>query len=224
MRSPLAIDREAVHQKALLGLDHTPSHDHGVDALAQRIALHIESLVPQGRAECLEIGCGDMALAEGIRERLPRTTWRCLDVQPAPRAPSSDSRWNNYCWFDGRTIPHATGEFDVAVLCDLLHHAPENAARLLAEASRVAEHVLIKDHFEHGRPARTMLRIKDLVGKAGKGIRIRGHSLTREAFVRLVGEQGLVLTALDCGLSRHERTPVVSKMQKPDFIAVLSRV
>ncbi len=163
--------------------------------LAQRIALHIESLVPQGRARCLDIGCGDMTLAEAIQARKSHTDWRCIDVHDVPQAPElrDDARWSKYLQFDGRTIPYGDAEFDVALLCDVLHHAPEDGARLLAEAGRVARHVLVKDHF------------------------------TREAFVRLATEQRLVITALDSGLELSERLPVVAPLLRPDwqFIAVL---
>lgn len=191
MRSQIAIDRNTLPQKLLAGLHRRPSHEPGIDLLAQRIAMHIESLVPQGRAHCLDVACGDMTLAEEIHERVPRTIWRCIDT------------------WEGQTIPHADHEFDVALVCDLLHDEPENAARLLAEASRVARHVLVKDHFEQG--SRAMQRVKALVGQT---------YLTRETFVRLVGEQRLVMTGLDCGLSRQEHLPT---MRKPEFIAVLSR-
>ena len=163
--------------------------------LAQRIALHIESLVPRGRARCLDIGCGDMSLVEAIQARKSHTEWRCIDVHAAPQAPElrDDARWRKYLQFDGRTIPYSDGEFDVALLCDVLHHAPEDGARLLAEAGRVARHVLVKDHF------------------------------TREAFVRLATEQRLFITALDSGVDLHDPLPVPGALLRPDwqFIAVL---
>jgi hypothetical protein len=200
MRSQVAMDRRrAVPHEALVSPHPIPSHEDRVNLLAQRLAMHIESLVPQGRAQCLDVACGDITLAAEIHERAPRTVWRCIDS-----------------WLDGQTIPHADQEFDVALVCDLLH-APENAARLLAEASRVARHVLVKDHFEQGPYSRAMLRLKGLVGA-------RERHLTREGFVRLVGEQGLVMTGFDCGMSRHEQLPVLRTVRKPEFIAVLSRV
>jgi SAM-dependent methyltransferase len=114
--------------------------------LAQRIALHIESLVPRGRARCLDVGCGDMTLVEAMQARKSRTDWRCIDVHDVPPEQRDDARWRKYSRFDGRTIPFGDGEFDIALLCDVLH-APADAARLLTEAARVARHVLLKDHF-----------------------------------------------------------------------------
>ena len=82
-------------------------------------------------------------------------------------------------------FPYGDDEFDVALLCDALHDAPEDAARLLAEAGRVARHVLVKDQF------------------------------TREGFVRLATEQRLVITALDSGLDLGEHLPAVARCFAP---------
>ena len=188
--------------------------NRSLGALAQRVALHIESLVPQGRARCLDIGCGDMALvqaleARGSRHDKTRTDWYCIDVHRAPEAQGQydDSCWRKYRQFDGRTIPYADGEFDVALLCDVLHHAPEDAAQLLAEAGRVARHVLVKDGFDD---VRTFGRVA------------ARPSFTREGFVRLALEQRLVITALDSGLD-DACEPVPGALLRPDsqFIAVL---
>jgi SAM-dependent methyltransferase len=186
-------------------------------ALAQRIALHVESLVPQGRARGLDIGCGDMTLVEALDARRSRTDtsrmdWSCIDLHRAPEMSelSDHSRWRRYRQFDGRSIPYGDDEFDVALLCDVLHHAPEDAARLLAEAGRVARHVLVKDDF-----------VDDLrsIGRAVP------RSFTREGFVQLALEQRLVITALDSGLDSSSRCcePVPGALLRPDsqFIAVL---
>jgi SAM-dependent methyltransferase len=213
-------------KRALVSLHRTLSHSHRVDVLAQRIALHVESFVPQGRIRCLDVGCGDMTLAEAIQERTSRTDWSCIDVHALPAELRRDARWSKYRRFDGRTIPYAEREFDVALLCDVLHHAPEDAPRLLAEAGRVARRVVVKDHFEYGAYSRTMLRLMDFVGNWGYGINVPEHYFTREAFARVATEQRLVITALDAGLDLYEHLPVVHTLLKPDwqFIAVLRRV
>jgi hypothetical protein len=165
--------------------------------------MHIESLVPQGRAECLDIGSGDLALAEAIDEQLLRTHWHSLDVDEKALAPSNDDRWSQWGRFDGRRLPYANDEFDVALICDTLHRMPEEAPRLLVEAARVARYVLVKDRFHSG---------------SGE------QYFTQEAFGRLVAEQGLVITALDCGLDRHTDPPVLGALRRDwQFIAVLRR-
>ena len=161
-----AFDRRPCRREATLCRNSVDRHARAAHRAAHRVAR------PPGRARCLDIGCGDMTLAEAIQERKSRTDVALHRRARAPRRRSrtTTARWRKYLQFDGRTIPYSDGEFDVALLCDVLHDAPEDGARLLAEAGRVARHVLVKDHF------------------------------TREAFVRLATEQRLVITALDSGL------------------------
>jgi hypothetical protein len=163
-----------------------------------------------------------MTLAEAIEARAPHTDWQCIDLHAVPPGAGNDARWSKYRSFDGRTIPYGDDEFDVALLCDVLHEAPEDAARLLAEAARVANRVLVKDHFEDGAYSRTMLRLVDLVG-SGRGTGVAQRYFTREGFVRLANEQRLVITALDSGLDLYEHVPVVGTLLRPDwqFLAVL---
>ena len=226
MSSPIALQHKAVPKKALVGLHQTLSHGHRVDVLAERIALHIESLVPRGRVRCLDVGCGDMTLAEAVQSRATRSDWRCIDVHHLPDELGSLQRWNKYSEFDGRTIPYGDRQFDIALLCDVLHHDPENAPRLLAEAGRVAQRVLVKDHFEYGSYSRTMLRLMDFVGNWGYGVSVPHRYFTREGFTQLATEQRFAITALDCGLSLYEHLPVARTVLRPDwhFIAVLRRL
>ena len=207
MSSLIALETKNVPGKAIASSHRSLSHGHRVGVLAKHIALHIESLVPQGRARCLDIGCGDMQLAEAVRARAPRTDWRCIDMHRPPAGFREDGRWSKYRQFDGRRIPHADGEFDVALLCDVLNHAPEDAAELLAEAARVASHVLVKDHFEYGHD----------------GGSVPERYFTCEGFVRLANQQRLVITAIDSGLDLHDQAPGIGTLLRPDwqFIAVL---
>ena len=207
MSSTIALQRDPAARTAQVGRPRPLARPTRSGALADRIAMHIESIVPQGRAECLDFGSGDLTLAESVEERLLRTHWHCLDVHAAPAAPAAprtDDRWSQWGRFDGQRVPYADGEFDVALLCDILNRLPDEAPRLLVEAARVARHVLVKDRFRSG---------------------VGDQYFTQEAFGRLVAEQGLVITALDCGLDRHDDDPPVVGGLRRDwpFIAVLSR-
>jgi hypothetical protein len=169
-----------------------------VDVLADRIAMYVDSLVPQGHVRCLAVG-GDTMLAEAVERRKSRTDWQCIDLQRLPYE-LGDAPWRKFGPRDGGTIPHRDGELDVALLCDVLHEAPAAAPHLLAEAARVARHVLVKDRFAHGPHARA-------------------------SFVRLVSEQGLRITALDCelGLHAHSRGARLRRKTGGQFLAALTR-
>jgi hypothetical protein len=215
MSSPPALGQQAPN-KSLGALEHALAGGR-IDLLAQRIAMHVESLVPRGRARCLDVGCGDATLAEAVQEHAPRTDWRCIDARDLAR----EARKH-----DGRTVPFEQREYDVALLCDVLHRMADDGAGLLAEAGQRARRVLVKDQFEYGTYSRTLLRVRDYVGNRRSGADVPRHYFTREAFSRLATEQGFVITALDCGLSLYEHVPVARTVLRPDcdFIAVLRRV
>jgi hypothetical protein len=139
-----------------------------------------------------------------VQSRASRTDWRCIDAHDCK-------------------IPYADDEFDVALLCDVLHHAPADAAKLLAEAGRVARHVLVKDSFEYGPYSRTMLQLVDLVGNLRDGGGVPERYFTREGFARLAAQQHLVITALDAELDLYEHLPGMGTLLRRDwqFIAVL---
>jgi hypothetical protein len=225
MSTPLAIEQKAPRHKALIGLPQALSPERRVGVLADRIALHVESLVPRGRARCLDVGGGDMTLADAVHARAPRTDWRCIDVHDAP-SDLHDDRSGEYRAFDGCTLPYGEREFDIALLCDVLSHTPENAAQLLAEAGRVAQRVLVKDRFEYGSYSRTMLRLMEVVDRRSYVGNAPPRYFTREGFTRLAAEQRFTITALDCGLSLYDDVPVARTVLRPDshFIAVLRRI
>lgn len=206
---------QLLFNSALVDRNGTPARERRIDVLADRIALYVDSLVPQGRARCLDVGCGDMTLAEAVGKRKSRTAWRCIDVSGWPSELGDDAHRHECLRFDGYTIQHDDGDFDVALLCDVLHRAPADAPRLLAEAARVARHVLVKDHFERKPYSRVTLRLAHLIDDKGRDAEISPRYFTHESFVRLASEQKLRITALDCELDLDERLP---------FIAVLSRV
>jgi rhodanese-related sulfurtransferase len=217
----MAMQRKAMH-KAIVGLPQALSHEHRVGVLADRVAMHIESLVPRGRARCLDVGSGDMTIADAVSTRAPRTDWQCVDVQGATAQRRSDRRGSEH--LENVNLPYGDRDFDIAVLCDVLHRSRENAAKLLAEAGRVAQRVLVKDRFEYGPCSRAMLRLMDVVDQARADNVARAY-FTREEFTRLAAGERFVITALDCDLSLYEHLPVPRSLLRPDchFIAVLRR-
>lgn len=185
-----------------------------LDALAERIAMHIESFVPRGRVRCLELGCGDAPLVDAIRARAARTDWSRVDVD---RASLSDDHAIG-SW----ALPYGDGEFDVVLLCDVLHDAPENAARLLAEAARVAPRVLIKDRFARRPRLKAAQWSAGFVGDDRRSTGLPVRYFTREAFVWLAAAHRLVITALDCDLSPQRLRAVRTPRADEHFIAALS--
>jgi hypothetical protein len=223
MGSTLAIERNIALPNALPHSPERSPHRHRVGVLAERIAMHVQTLVPRGRSRCLDIGCGDMTIAEAVQAHATRSDWSCTDVYPVPSGRENEPRWGKYVQFDGERVPYRDDEFDIALLCDVLRDTPENAGCLLAEARRVARSVIVKDQFEYGGYSRSMLRLMDFVGHRGERAAVRGSFLTRDGFVRLATGQGLVISSIDVGIELGPPPGPRSPRRDCHFIAVLHR-
>jgi ubiquinone/menaquinone biosynthesis C-methylase UbiE len=90
-------------------------------------------------ARVLDVGCGDGLIATLIQEKRPDVRIQGIDtlVRPDTHFPVTP--------FDGKTIPHGDGSFDVVMFVDVLHHT-DDPMILLREAVRVTRQaVLVKE-------------------------------------------------------------------------------
>ncbi|MCX8156836.1 MAG: class I SAM-dependent methyltransferase [Verrucomicrobiae bacterium] len=144
---------------------------HGRLVFARRVRVlagHLAALLPHG-ATVLDIGCGDGRVARAILDQRPDVRIEGLDVLIRPQTYISVKA------FDGRRIPCADGQYDVALFVDVLHHT-EDPMILLREAVRVARRgLLIKDHCLEGWLAGPTLRFMDWVGNARHGVALPYH-------------------------------------------------
>ncbi len=226
MSSPLArSDRNRV-KDAVVRLHQKASHHHRIDYLATKLAALTGELRPESdKLRCADIGCGDMTLAESIQERAPRTDWICYDLYPLAAEFAQDPRWEKYQQFDGQVLPVEDRSYDCAFFCDVLHHIPGDLTTNLREAARVADHVVIKDHFEYSLFSRTMLQLMDIVGNWGYDVSIPRRYFRRDSFATLVANSGLEIVSLDIGLELYRHNPVFHRVLRPkwQFIAVLTK-
>lgn len=164
---------------------------HGTMVMGRRVRVlvqHLAALVPRG-ATVLDVGCGDGQIARALLARRPDLTLRGIDVlvradTVIPVLP-----------FDGRTIPLADGEVDVALLVDVLHHADDPPA-LLAEVARVTRAgVVVKDHVQEGALDRATLRAMDWVGNAAHGVRLPYNYLSTAQWHAAIARSGLRVDA-----------------------------
>ena len=161
-------------------------HDKAVFGRRVRVLVgHLAELVPQD-ASVLDVGCGDGSIAQHLHATRPDLRIEGIDVLLRPETQMPVAQ------YDGKTIPFASGSFDVAMLVDVLHHA-DDAQHLLAEATRVARRaVVIKDHCRDGVLANSTLRFMDWVGNARHGVSLpysywpeaRWHDAFRELGLR----------------------------------------
>ena len=104
----------------------------------------------------VEIGCGDGALLHALSQRGLAASYDGFELSgrateiAAGRGIQDAGRIESY---DGRRVPAGDGTYDLAILSHVLEHVPEPAP-LLAEAARVARHVLVEVPLEANRSAR----------------------------------------------------------------------
>lgn len=154
-------------------------HPRRVRVLADRLA----GLAP-ARGRLLDVGCGDGRLAQALAACRPGLRVAGIDVLVRPDAVIPVEE------FDGRRIRYENDAFDAALCVDVLHHADDPAA-LLAEVSRVAPLVLLKDHLRDGWLAAPTLRLMDWVGNARHGIALPYSYMSSAEWRRVFETLGL---------------------------------
>ena len=196
-----------LHQKA--------SHKTRVLLLADIFSKIIENNKSQS-IKCLDVGCGDMQIAELIAARNLHTNWTCIDIYPLPDELKSSEKWKKYRPFDGLKIPFENQSFDFVVLCDVLHHSLAPAS-LLIECARVGKKVIIKDHFQYGFISNLLLKWMDRFGNQAYGVHIPGRYFSIESFMTLCHENNLRVSQKQIGIQLYEHLPVLRKLLRPKW-------
>ena len=193
MSSPIANQNPSAFQKRLVTLHQRSAHSHRITKLSDCLGAQIASLFPVGCASlrALDVGCGDMTIAENIAAAHPAIHWTCTDIHELPSHLKDSEKWRKYRRFDGTTLPFEDASFDVVLFSDVLHHCMPQSEGLLREAARVGRHVVVKDHFERGWYSRQMLRLMDFVGNYGYGVELPKRYFTPESFREACKSAGL---------------------------------
>lgn len=218
MSSPLAKDKKSFFDKLLIKFHKKASHSNRIDILSALFIQEIQNLAIEKEAiQVLDIGCGDMTITNSIAEK--GTSISCTGVDIYPNAKD----WNNYVSFDGKTLPFADKSYDIVLFSDVLHHDAENMNRLLQEAKRVADFIIIKDHFEYGFFSRTLLQLADIIGNYGYGVSIPKRYFTKKRFQAILDQEQLQEVKLICPIYLYNHLPLVKYIFKGtyQFVSVI---
>ncbi len=150
----------------------------------RKLSAAVAQRLPHG-ARVLDIGAGSGDLARRVMALRPDVTIEGVDVLVRPDTAISVRL------YDGVSLPFPDASFDAVILVDVLHHTDDPGA-VLAEAVRVARHVVVKDHFRDGLAAGATLRLMDWVGNAAHGVRLPYNYLSRREWAALWRERGLL--------------------------------
>lgn len=224
MSSPIASPSQTFFQKLQIALHKRLSHRTRVQILAEIFAQQIRHIFPEKTVlKCLDVGCGDMVISEGIQSQLTDSQWTCIDIYPLPEQLKNDAKWQKYQSFDGTAIPFEDNHFDVLILADVLHHVPqEKLFPLLKECKRVAKYIFIKDHFQYGAYSNQMLTLMDKFGNASYGVAVPALYFSEKSFAAL--EEKLEVTNVSeiKNIQLYQHLPLIRSFlrSKWQFLAV----
>lgn len=225
MSSPIAETVKNIFRKKLIQFHQNISHNHRIEKLSDLIAKEIDNLNIDGSLQCLDIGCGDMLLSEKIKEKLNKPSdWKCIDIHPLPENYKSINKWDKYTQFNGKEVPFKDKQFQIVIICDVLHHDIKNTINLLCESKRVGKYVIVKDHYEYGFFSRTMLQLMDFIGNWAYGIRIPNYYFTKLNFKNFCARANLKTVKEINQIKLYEHSKFFKRLtnSKWQFLAVLT--
>lgn len=148
-------------QDAYWGRDHAfRRHDHPVVQrfAEQRLALLGTWIDWSGVRRALDVGCGDGFSTEYMRRRIPRIF--ATDRSPFMLARHPLRADGRLAASDARSLPYATGSFDLVYGWEMLHHISDPGA-VVAEMARVSRrHVLVVEP-NRNNPAQFVFALVD---------------------------------------------------------------
>lgn len=231
MSSPIAKTNKSKFDHTLIQTHKRISHSHRINILALEFAniiKHIQTIDHITNPRILDVGCGDMTLAEEVERIVGRCTLQCTDIHPcSPEIREQDPRWTKYTQFNGKDLPFDNDSFDVLVFSDVLHHVPEAIrTELLVSAARVSKYIVIKDHFEYGWFSRQTLRAMDWVGNYSYGISIPEKYFDEKGFAKTLASANMRVDRINIGLDLYNHLPLLRNIlsRKWHFFAICRKI
>ena len=224
MSSEISKLKKSGWDKWWINLHQKTSHKTRVRLLAD-IFSKIIADDPRPTVRCLDVGCGDMTIAELLAKSNTNTEWTCLDIYQLPDELKSLERWQKYRSFDGLNMPFENGAFEFVVLSDVLHHSLD-PSRLLAECARVGQKIMVKDHFQYGFFSNLVLEWMDRFGNQAYGVHIPARYFSEASFAALCRENGLRISRQKTGIQLYGHLPILRNLLRPkwQFWAIVEKI
>src|SRR4051794_16446468 len=156
---------------------------------ARSKAAHIHALVTRANLNpqrIVEIGCGDGALLEALTIGEALDGFEIAEEAAALARRRILPRVGRIEAYDGEHIPAADDAYDLAILSHVVEHIPDPAP-VLAEAARLARHVIVEVPLENNQSAKRP-HIRQEAARIG-----HVHEFDREAVRMLMREAGLIV-------------------------------
>ncbi|TVQ32416.1 MAG: methyltransferase domain-containing protein [Phycisphaeraceae bacterium] len=146
----------------LMKMIHGPIYEARLRELVRRITPHLRE-----GDRALDVGCGVGTLGVALMEGEQAPTGLIVEGLERHRRGGEPITVHSY---QGGVMPFEDDAYDVVILADVLHHAPEHD-QLLAECARVAKRLLIiKDHQRAGLLAWPRIALIDWAANAPYGV------------------------------------------------------
>lgn len=173
----------------------------------------------------LDYGCGAMAFSARLKSEGLISRFIGMDVFPAPTTSLEGSDlWGNYRQISKDQVINFPEKFDLSLVIDVLHHAPEeDQAKILRALAQASQFVVVKDHFEYGFLSRHVLRLADWFGNYAYGVSIPKRYFTENRWASLIENAGLTEIHRTPAVKVHDGIFGVILSPQHHFISVLRR-
>ena len=105
-------------KKGIRNMHHSLSHFNRIEVLSDEISLLINNTFSDKKMKAIDVGCGDMRLAEAVDGKLESDVdWMCIDVFTPSIDEGDEARWEKFVKYDGQNMPFDDGTFDFATIC-----------------------------------------------------------------------------------------------------------
>jgi hypothetical protein len=174
----------------------------------------------------LDYGCGAMNFSLRLKQEGRISKFIGMDIFPKPTSSKNVlDIWENYQQIPKEGIRKSSEEFDLAIVIDVLHHAPEqDQAKILRSLVEVSRYVLVKDHFEYGFISRHILRLADWYGNYAYGVSIPKRYFDKKRWSTLIESAGLRELKIKTNVRVHEGLFGLIIPPRHHFISILQKI